>query len=168
MRRALKLVTGTVLTAALLAGGLAAPAAAAVKQHRVVITDIKMKVKDSETGQDENKTREHGDVTVVPSGKWDWDICAGGEARGELHLTLDKGDTAGHLGVGISVELYEGASCGNEDYANSAVTYLPMTPNTTSEQHYKVRSLETCGRPLNRYRCKDYVEVWFTIKNEYK
>ncbi|BFU47922.1 hypothetical protein [Krasilnikovia sp. MM14-A1004] len=170
--RLAKRLAGLVLATAMVAvGGFAVPASAAAKHHQVLWVTPVMKIKDDEVGQDDNRTWSlWTHVIEMPAGDTLlWENCAGAEARGRLELTIKPVPGApGQASIGISVHLYEGASCATKDLENSEIRVFTMQPNTTSEQHIHVRTRETCGGVFNRHRCNDYVDVKFAISNEYK
>ena len=65
-------------------------------------------------------------------------------------------------------KISRGASGNTSDYENSETSVLTMAPNTAADHDIHVRSPDHCGGILSGHRCNDYVDVKFTLKNEYK
>jgi hypothetical protein len=165
MRRLLSMFALTVASAAVLVGGLSAPASAApINEFNDVTVTGWMHVKDDERRRDDIDdynltTRSVRLVDLDPAETMSWRQCHGGEIRVELDIRATRlADRPGWVRITATGRLFEKTSCNNSDREDSATITFDVAPNTTSVE--KKIHVETSER-----RSDDYANIHFEVHN---
>ncbi len=165
MRRLLSMFALTVASAAVLVGGLSAPASATpITEFNDVTVTGWMHVKDDERRKDDidyyNLTTPSDRLIALdPADTMTWRQCHGGEIRVELEVRATRlTDRPGWVRVTATGRLFEKTSCNNSDREDAETISFDVAPNTTSAE--KVIHIVTSER-----RSEDYAKIYVQVHN---
>lgn len=165
MRRLLSMLALSVASAAVLVGGISAPASAApVTEYNDVTVTGYMHVKDDERRRDDIDdydltTRSVRLIALDPAESMSWRQCHGGEIRVELDMRATRlVDRPGWVRITATGRLFEKTSCNNSDREDSETISFDVAPNTTTAE--KTIHVKTSER-----RSSDYAKIHFQVHN---